>query len=271
MYVQVKSDDDASKLSNLLKTGNWMVLYYAEWCGHCQAMKPEWQKVVESMTAEHKAEQMQMINIADVISDQIPKLTHKPDIKGFPTINIYINGKHKSTFSDSSPRDAENIRKFAMDNAVIHPAPIPAPIKHSKKSTKKTRKTHSRKNHSKSRKNNKKNNVMNNAAMNKRASGELPMIELANSSPPSVQVDNSPVMPLPEPAPQEPAPLDCESLTTREACKNNSDKCYYDFKEFKCKRKTGKNRQNNQTRRNNQTRQNNPQQQSPPPMMEIPV
>lgn len=268
MYVEVKTDEDASKLSNLLKTGNWMVLYYAEWCGHCQAMKPEWQKVVESMTAKHQAEQK--INIADVISDQIPHLTHKPDIKGFPTINIYINGKRKSTFSDSSPRDAANIRKFAMDNAVIHPfAPIPAPIKHSKKSTKKSRKTQSRKNHSKSRKNNKKNNVMNNTAMNKRASGELPMIELANSSPPSVQVDNSPVMPLPEPAmpPQEPASLDCESLTTREACKNNSDKCYYDFKEFKCKRKTGK----KQKRQNNQTRQNNPQQQSPPPMMQIPV
>jgi thiol-disulfide isomerase/thioredoxin len=267
MYIQVKNDSDASKLSNLLKSGNWMVLYYAEWCGHCKAMKPEWQKVVESMTAKHQEKQMQKINIADVISDQIPQLTHKPDIKGFPTINIYVNGKPKATFNDSSPRDAENIRKFAMDNAQRVPMPAPAlafhPLgllpqipqnksskksKNSKKTSKKSK--NSKKTSKKTKKSSKKmtkktTKKTSKNAMNKRASGELPMIDLVNSAPPSVQVDNAPAIslePVSEPIP-EPGMINCESLTTREDCKTNSQNCYYDFKEFKCKRKTGKKQQ----------------------------
>lgn len=264
MYIQVKNDSDASKLSNLLKSGNWMVLYYAEWCGHCQAMKPEWQKVVESMTAKHQAKQMQKINIADVISDQIPQLTHKPDIKGFPTINIYVNGKPKATFNDSSPRDAENIRKFAMDNAQRVPMPAPALAFHPRgllpqipqnKSSKKSKNSKKTKKTSKKTKKTKKSSKKmtkkmttktSKNAMNKRASGELPMIDLAASNSPSVQVDNAMPMPLPEPIPTPataPGMVDCDSLTTREDCKTNSQNCYYDFKEFKCKRKTGKKQQ----------------------------
>jgi thiol-disulfide isomerase/thioredoxin len=270
MYIQVKNDNDASKLSNLLKSGNWMVLYYAEWCGHCKAMKPEWQKAVESMTTKNQAKQIQNINIADVISDQIPQLTHKPDIKGFPTINIYVNGKPKATFSDSSPRDAKNIRQFAMDNAERGIAPIHMPDpafvfppagllpqipqnKSSKKSTKskknskKSKKTSkkskkSKKNSKKSKKTSKKSSK---TAFNKRISAELPMIDLVNSAPPSVQVDNAPAMSLEPESEPNPTPgmVNCESLATREDCKTNSQNCYYDFKEFKCKRKTGKKQQ----------------------------
>ena len=50
MYLKVATKDDALKLSELLKDGDWMVLYYAEWCGHCNAMKPEWEKVVDMLT-----------------------------------------------------------------------------------------------------------------------------------------------------------------------------------------------------------------------------
>ena len=49
MYLKVATDADASKLSELLKDGDWMVLYYAEWCGHCNAMKPEWEKFITKM------------------------------------------------------------------------------------------------------------------------------------------------------------------------------------------------------------------------------
>lgn len=108
MYLKVESENDAVNLSNLLKDGNWMVLYWAEWCGHCNAMKPEWHTVVNNLKKSKN------INIADIESTHIPELPHKPQIPGYPTINIYINGKRKSTFN--SDRTAAEIEKFAMNN-----------------------------------------------------------------------------------------------------------------------------------------------------------
>lgn len=111
MYLKVASEDDASKLSELLKDGDWMVLYYAEWCGHCNAMKPEWEKVVEKLKDSGK------INIADVKSDFIDALTSKPKpkIEGFPTIKMYNKGREVAKFEDE--RSAEKLEKFAMSNS----------------------------------------------------------------------------------------------------------------------------------------------------------
>lgn len=109
MYLKVLTDADAGKLSELLKDGDWMVLYYAEWCGHCQSMKPEWDKVVQ------KLKESGNVNVADVKSDVIAKLSHKPEIEGFPTIKMYNNGKSVAKFQDE--RSAEKLEKFAMDNA----------------------------------------------------------------------------------------------------------------------------------------------------------
>ena len=109
MYLKVDTTDAASKLSELLKDGDWMVLYYAEWCGHCKSMKPEWEKVVEKLKDSGK------INIADIKSDVIGALSHKPNIEGFPTIKMYNKGNEVAKFEDA--RSAEKLEKFAISNA----------------------------------------------------------------------------------------------------------------------------------------------------------
>jgi len=109
MYIKVESPSDASNLSNLLKDGNWMVLYYAEWCGHCKTMKPEWQKVVNKMSKSNN------VNVAEVESEHIPELAHKPKVDGFPSIKMYNKGKEVSNYEDE--RVADKIEKFANDNA----------------------------------------------------------------------------------------------------------------------------------------------------------
>ena len=88
MYINVGSSGDALNLSNLLKDGDWMVLYYAEWCGHCQTMKPEWNKVVKKLKKNNNN-----VNIAEIESNHIDTLINKPKIQGFPTIKMYNNGK----------------------------------------------------------------------------------------------------------------------------------------------------------------------------------
>ena len=111
MYIKVESPKDASNLSNLLKDGNWMVLYYAEWCGHCKTMKPEWQKVVNKMSKSNT------VNVAEVESEHIGELAHKPKVDGFPSIKMYNKGSEVSNFEDE--RVADKIEKFANDNANV--------------------------------------------------------------------------------------------------------------------------------------------------------
>ena len=112
MYIKVASANDASNLSNLMKDGDWIVLYYANWCGHCNTMKPEWQKVVDTMKHPSNANK---INIADIETSHIDQLTHKPEIAGFPTIKMYNSGNEIANFEDE--RIADKIHKFALLNS----------------------------------------------------------------------------------------------------------------------------------------------------------
>ena len=112
MYIKVASANDASNLSNLMKDGDWIVLYYANWCGHCNTMKPEWQKVVDTMKNPSNTNN---INIADIETSHIDQLTHKPEIAGFPTIKMYNSGNEIANFEDE--RIADKIHKFALSNS----------------------------------------------------------------------------------------------------------------------------------------------------------
>lgn len=112
MYMKVLSQNDAFKLSDLLKDGDWMVLYYAEWCGHCNTMKPEWEKFITKMKDPNV--NSTNVKIADVKSDFISALKQKPEIPGFPTIKMYSNGKEVADFKDD--RIAEKMVDFAKSN-----------------------------------------------------------------------------------------------------------------------------------------------------------
>ena len=115
MYMKVLSSDDALNLSNLLKSGDWMVLYYAEWCGHCNAMKPEWEKFITKMKDPNV--NSTNIKIADVKSDFISDMKQDTKIPGFPTIKMYSNGKEVADFKDD--RVAEKMVEFAKANTKV--------------------------------------------------------------------------------------------------------------------------------------------------------
>ena len=113
MYIKVVSSTDAVNLSNLLKNGDWMVLYYANWCGHCTTMKPEWQKVVNNIKKSN------IVNIADVESEHITDLSHNPVVNGFPSIKMYNSGNEIANFDDE--RVADKIEQFAISNSYKSP------------------------------------------------------------------------------------------------------------------------------------------------------
>ena len=61
-----------------------LVIFKAEWCGHCKNTMPEIQKLQQ--------EQLGNVNIVVVDSDQQPQLIKEHGVQGFPTIRFYPGG-----------------------------------------------------------------------------------------------------------------------------------------------------------------------------------
>ncbi len=112
MIIKVSSPKTASDFNTHTKKGYWVVLYYANWCPHCQMMKPEWNKFTEQMKSN------QDINVAEIESEYLDKVdpSHKSNIAGFPSIISCNNGKKITDFS--GPRTSQEITSFANNNVV---------------------------------------------------------------------------------------------------------------------------------------------------------
>jgi protein disulfide-isomerase-like protein len=67
-----------------------LVLFYADWCGHCKKLKPTWKECSEK--AKEKGLTMIQINVGEG-TDKDKELTEKYNIDGYPTIILFKNGK----------------------------------------------------------------------------------------------------------------------------------------------------------------------------------
>ena len=103
--ISITRADDLTALNKLKKcmtTGKICVLYYADWCGYCQQLKPEWSRMKEMMMKQNN-NNGNRLNIAEVESAAIQKLkemlmsgssdmSQLVQIQGYPTISMYNNG-----------------------------------------------------------------------------------------------------------------------------------------------------------------------------------
>lgn len=109
MYVVVNNPENLEKFNNNFRNGNWVVLYYANWCGHCQMLKPIWQSYVQSHGLKNKK-----LNIAEVEDTYMGQLKHRDQIMGFPTIRMY--NKAKVIDELQGERTIENMNQFTNKN-----------------------------------------------------------------------------------------------------------------------------------------------------------
>lgn len=65
-----------------------MVEFYAPWCGHCQALAPEYAAAATELKEEGVA-------LAKVDASEETELAQKFDVQGFPTVYFFVDGVHK--------------------------------------------------------------------------------------------------------------------------------------------------------------------------------
>ena len=143
MYIIVKSSEDINKLQQAKNSTNVLVWYYADWCGHCQMMKDEWEKLVESKPN---------VSLAKVSDTYVRP---SDNIMGFPTLKLFKGGKKVTGKKNDyqvidyyGSRDAESLKEFLNENVKAKKKVV------KRKSTKKSPK--SKKNKSSKKRSNKK-------------------------------------------------------------------------------------------------------------------
>ena len=83
---EITSDD----IEDHVKSGTKLVLFYADWCGHCKKIKPVWEETANKVNEPEL--KMIMVNCGEgTPADQ--KIMKKYSIDGYPTIIKFVNGK----------------------------------------------------------------------------------------------------------------------------------------------------------------------------------
>lgn len=95
---------EGTKLEKLVSDKPSLVRFHADYCGHCKAMEPEWDKVKSSVAG---MKNKQVIDVEHSAVEHVP-MHLKKDVDGYPTIRALTN-KGKESYSYSGPREADAI------------------------------------------------------------------------------------------------------------------------------------------------------------------
>ena len=109
--IHVDNEESMKKFLSILKsTQDYIFMFlYMDGCGHCEAMKPEWEKLLSMKEIESK---LLLVRINATQINALPQeLTQ--NLLGFPTLYMVKDGKIKVEFMKE--RTAEEMKKFILE------------------------------------------------------------------------------------------------------------------------------------------------------------
>jgi protein disulfide-isomerase A6 len=65
-----------------VKKGVWLVEFYANWCGHCRNLAPEYEKAAQALKG-----------IANIAAIEADKERTDVQVQGYPSIKFFVDGK----------------------------------------------------------------------------------------------------------------------------------------------------------------------------------
>lgn len=97
---------ESTDLHDKVKSGTKLVLFYADWCGHCNKVKPDWDKAANDVNKGDV--KMIKVNCGEgTENDQ--QLMKKYNIDGYPTIIKFVNGTPSLYRGD---RDSDSFKEM---------------------------------------------------------------------------------------------------------------------------------------------------------------
>lgn len=103
---------DQSTTNNDIDNRPVLLFFYADWCGHCQAFKPEWEK---AKLIINNSDLQDTIILQKINCEENATICEQANIKGFPTIMLQ-NSDGTTVQYTSYPRTAESLLDFIQIN-----------------------------------------------------------------------------------------------------------------------------------------------------------
>jgi len=98
VLTQTTFDEQVTK-----ESGNWLIEFYAPWCGHCKRLAPTWEDLALSNPS---------FKVAKVDCTVEKDLATRFGVKGFPTIKLFKDGQTEIV-DYKGPRTLEGFTEFA--------------------------------------------------------------------------------------------------------------------------------------------------------------
>ncbi len=92
MLSQVNHLTDATFKSFLKKKKHALVMFYAPWCGHCKAAKPEFTSAANSFSSDKKR------SFTAVDCTKFQSVCEQFDVSGYPTFKYFSYGKNPASY-----------------------------------------------------------------------------------------------------------------------------------------------------------------------------
>lgn len=86
----------------------WMVEFYAPWCGHCKSLAPEWSQMAEDVEGE--------VKVGAVDATQSAAIAQRFGVRGYPTIKMFPAGAKSDSMAQdyNGPREGPAMGQWAL-------------------------------------------------------------------------------------------------------------------------------------------------------------